>query len=292
MRVGRLWGIDLHFNLLFLFLLGLYFVAGVLEKGLMIFALVLFHELAHTLAARLIGVRVIDVEVLPFGGVARMGGEMSVEPGKEIAVALAGPASNLLLIGLAMGLRNYGIWSEELSPFFLQINLMLAFFNLLPALPLDGGRIFRALLSVHVGLSEATLIAARMGQVVAVAVACLGVVGVLYGFVGLDVVIIALFVLYSATKEKNLAPYLFIRHLAQKKEELSKAGVLPAEQLVAREDVPLKEVVRLFVPQKFHLILLVDKQMKTLGQISEAQVVDALFTHGMDYPLGAINKSN
>ncbi len=292
MRVGRLWGIDLHFNLLFLFLLGLYFVAGVLEKGLMIFALVLFHELAHTLAARLIGVRVIDVEVLPFGGVARMGGEMSVEPGKEIAVALAGPASNLLLIGLAMGLRNYGIWSEELSPFFLQINLMLAFFNLLPALPLDGGRIFRALLSVHVGLSEATLIAARMGQVVAVAVACLGVVGVLYGFVGLDVVIIALFVLYSATKEKNLAPYLFIRHLAQKKEELTKAGVLPAEQLVAREDVPLKEVVCLFVPQKFHLILLVDKQMKTLGQISEAQVVDALFTHGMDYPLGAINKSN
>ncbi|MCL5289640.1 MAG: M50 family metallopeptidase [Bacillota bacterium] len=291
MRVGRLWGIDLHFNLLFLFLLGLYFVAGVLEKGLIIFALVLFHELSHTLAARLLGVRVIDVEVLPFGGVARMGGEMSIEPSKEIAVALAGPASNLFLVALAMGLRHYGIWSEELSPFFLQINLMLAFFNLLPALPLDGGRILRALLSVHVGLSQATIIAARIGQVVAVAVACLGIIGVLNRFVGLDVVIIALFVLYSATKEKNLAPYLFIRHLAQKKEELFKAGVLPVEQLAALEDITLKEVVRLFVPQKFHLILLLDKQLESLGQINEVQVVDALFNHGMDYPLGAILKT-
>lgn len=290
MRIGRLGGIELHFNLLFIGLLGLYFVAGVLEKGLIIFALVLFHELAHTLAACLLGVRVINIEILPFGGVARMGGEMSVEPAKEIAVALAGPASNLLLVALTMGLRSYGIWSEELGPFFLQINLMLAFFNLLPALPLDGGRILRSLLATHVGVSQATLLASRMGQVLAVAVVFLGVIGFLNHLVGLDIIIVALFVLYAATKEKNLAPFLFVRHLAQKKEELTQTGVLPVEQLVAKEDIPLKEIARLLIPQKFHLILLLDQQMEVLGQVSEVQVVDALFTHGMDYPLGNLLK--
>ncbi|CCO07686.1 M50 family metallopeptidase [Desulforamulus hydrothermalis] len=290
MRVGSLWGIDVHVNLLFLLLLGLYFVAGVLEKGLLIFALVLWHELAHTMAARLLAVRVIDVEILPFGGVARLGGEMSVQPGKEIAVALAGPAANLFLVGLAMGLKNYGFWSAELGPFFIQTNLMLAFFNLLPALPLDGGRILRALLSLQVGLAEATLLAARLGQVIAVGVACLGVVGVLHRTVGLDVVVIALFVLYAATKEKNLAPYLFVRHLAYKKEELVQAGVLPAEQLVARADVPVKEIVRLFVPQKFFIILLLDRQLATLGQVNEVQVVDALFNYGLEYPVGSLLK--
>jgi len=285
MKVGRFCGIDIYFNPLFLALLGLYFVAGVLERGLIIFAVVLLHELAHTLAARFMAIRVIDIEVLPFGGVARVGGEISMEPQKEIAVALAGPFSNILLMGLTLGFKNYGIWSEELGPFFLQTNLLLAVFNLLPALPLDGGRIFRSLLAVHVGISRATLMAARLGQIIAVLVACLGIIGVLARFCGLDVVIIALFVLYSATKERGMAPYLFIQHLAQKKEELAKSGVLPAEQLVAREDVRIKEVVQLFVPQKFHIIMLLDQQMNVLGMISEVQVVDALFTGGMNVPL-------
>ncbi|AQS59954.1 M50 family metallopeptidase [Desulforamulus ferrireducens] len=290
MKAGRFWGIDIHINLLFLGLMGLYFVAGVLAKGLLIFGLVLFHELAHTLAAKYYGVRVIDVEILPFGGVARLGSEMIAEPGKEIAIALAGPLSNLLLIAVAMGLRNHGIWSEEYGPFFLQINLMLAFFNLLPALPLDGGRILRSLLSPQVGVSRATVTAAVIGQVVAIVVAGLGVIGVINRMVGLDVVIIALFVLYAATKEKNMAPFLFIQQLTRKKQELSGAGVLPAEQLVAMEDVPLKEVVNLFVPQRFHSIMVLNRELQYLGQLSEAQVLDALFAYGMDYPLGKVLK--
>ncbi|AEF93601.1 peptidase M50 [Desulfotomaculum nigrificans CO-1-SRB] len=290
MKLGRFLGIEVRFNLLFIALLGLYFAAGVLERGLIIFAVVLLHELAHTLAARLLGIRVIDIEILPFGGVARVGGEMSIDPPKEIMASLAGPLANLVLVGLTMGLKNYGLWSQELGPFFLQINLMLAAFNLLPALPLDGGRILRSVLAVQMGVSRATLVAARLGQVVAVLVAGLGIIGVLNMMCGLDIVIIAMFVFYSATQELRLAPYLFVRHLAQKKEELTQAGVLPAEQLVAREDVTLREIVRLFVPQKFHLVMLLDKQMQYLGLISEAQVVDALFTHGMHYPLGELIK--
>lgn len=291
MRVGQLFGIDFRINLFFVALVGLFFVAGVLERGLIIFGLVMFHELAHTIAARLYGIRVIDVEILPFGGVARVGGEMSIAPSKEIAIALAGPMSNLLLIGIALGLKNYGIWSEELGPFFIQTNLLLAIFNLLPGLPLDGGRIVRSLLSLHVGISQATYIAARMGQFIAIMVIGFGIVGVLYGMNGLDVVIIALFVLYSATREKSLAPYLFIRHLAQKKDELSQGGVLPAELLVARADITIKELVKLFVPQKYHLVTILDAQMNYVGQINEFQLVDALFTYGLEYRLEDLIKT-
>lgn len=290
MRVGRLYGVEIHLNNAFLALLGLFFVAGVLGKGLIVFAVVLLHELAHVVAARRLGVRVSDVELLPFGGVSRIGSEVVTNPSKEVVVAAAGPATNLLLAGLAIALKNYGFWDDVLGPFFLQCNLMIAAFNLLPALPLDGGRIFRACLARRLGFREATHRAARWGQVWGALITLGGVAGLAAGVSGLDVLIIGVFLLFTATREKKAGPFHFIRHLAQKKEELNSAGILPGKTLVSLDSVRLGDVIRTFTPQRFHLVYLLDCDWQYRGVVSETQIIDALFTEGADIALGSVNK--
>ncbi len=290
MRVGRVYGVEIHLNNAFLVLLGLFFMAGVLGKGLIAFAVVFLHELAHVTAARRFGVHVSDVELLPFGGVSRMGGEIVFDPTREMYVAAAGPATNLLLLGLGIALKNYGLWDDNLGSFFLQCNLMVAAFNLLPARPLDGGRVFRAYLARRTGFREATYRAAWWGQFWGVVIVLGGTIGLAAGLSGLDIIVIGLFLFYAATREKSLAPYHFIRHLAQKKKELAAAGVLPGEPLVSFDTVRLGDVIRTFVPHRFYLVLLLDRNWQYRGVVSEAQIIDALLSEGVDIPVGSLIK--
>lgn len=290
MKVCTVSGVQIHLNNIFLALLGLFFVAGVLAKGLIAFSIVLLHELAHVAAARRLGVNVADVELLPFGGVCRIGGEVVLDPAREVLVASAGPAANLLLAGFGTALRGYGLWDDQLTSFFIQSNLLIASFNLLPALPLDGGRVFRAYLARRVGFKEATYKAAWLGQFWGVSIVLLGAAGLLLGISGLDILIAGSFLLYAATREKGLAPFHFIRHLTQKKLELVAAGVLPAEPLVSFDDVRLRDITGAFIPQRFHVIILLDKDWQYRGVVSEAQIVDALFNKGMDINIGELLK--
>ncbi|AEG14045.1 peptidase M50 [Desulfofundulus kuznetsovii DSM 6115] len=288
MRLGRIMGVDLYLNTFFLALLGLFFVAGILGKGLVAFAVVLLHELAHVACARYLGVLVTEVELLPFGGVTRMGSELVLDPVKEVYVAAAGPLCNVIMVLLGLAMKNYGLWHDELGPFFLQCNLLIAAFNLLPALPLDGGRVYRASLAGRMSIKEATYRAATLGQVFAVAVVLLGSLGLFLGFTGLDILFTGLFLFFAATRERGMAPYLFMGQLAGKKGEILRVGVLPVQSLIALEDVPLGKIVKPFLPQKFHLVLVLDRQWQYKGFLTEAQIIDGLLSHGVDLPVGRL----
>ncbi len=290
MRLCRISGMEIHLNNFFLALLGLFLVAGVLMKGIIAFAIVLLHELAHVAAARHFDVHVSDIELLPFGGVSRIGGEVVLNPSREVIVAAAGPAANLLLAGLGTALRGHGLWDADLGPFFLQCNLLVASFNLLPALPLDGGRVYRAFLARRIGFKQATYKAAWLGQFWGVLIVLGGSIGLALGMSGLDVLITGMFLFYAATREKSLAPFHFIRHLTQKKEELAAAGVLPGEPLVSMDTVSLGDVLRSFLPQRFHVVMLLDRNWQYRGVVSEVQIVDALLNQGMDVPIGSLIK--
>lgn len=290
MRLGRVWGIVYTLNPFFLALLALYFVAGVLDRGLIAFGVVLVHETAHALVAKRLGVQVEEVELLPFGGVARTGAELNVHPLREIYVAAAGPASNLALVLLGVALKNYGIWHEELGPFFLQCNLLVAFFNLLPGLPLDGGHLYRAFRAQRDGIARATYKAAGLGQIIALVIMFTGSAGVWAGYCGLDIPVTALFLFYAATRERQESPHLFMRLLRLKNEELAREGVLPVVQLAALENVPLGMLVRPFVPRRYHLVTVLDGRHRCLGTLTETAVIDALLQQGAGVTAGELLK--
>ncbi len=165
-----------------------------------LFASVLLHELAHALVGRATGVKTLEIVMYPVGGVARL--EKQPEPRPELAIALAGPAMNLLIAaGIFLALGGVGDLSKADKPdgIFARLglwNVYLAAFNLVPALPMDGGRALRAGLAMWKGEATATRIASNTGKLLAVA---MGIYGLINGEVFM--MLIALFIYMSAAHE-------------------------------------------------------------------------------------------
>ncbi|MCF8010559.1 MAG: M50 family metallopeptidase [Clostridiales bacterium] len=288
MKICRLAGVDVYLNPFFLGLLALFFIAGVLVKGLTAFGSVFIHEFAHVITARKLGVEVSRVELMPFGGVASMSDEMFNKPYKELQVSMAGPICNFILILAALGLWNNNIIPGNLIPFFIQCNLIIACFNLLPAFPLDGGRVYRAFLASRVGLAEATRVAAVQGQRWAVFLFVLGFFGIYLGVTGIDISLVALFLFYASTREKRAVPYLLMKHLVRKKEELLEGHILPVRIMVSLDSVPLSKIIKDFLPQKYHFVMVMDSNGEIKGRATESQIVDKVLEGNLELPVGQL----
>lgn len=219
-HLGRLFGIEIRVHATFLVLLawvalshlmhgqnvavavaGVAYVVGV-------FSIIVLHELGHALTARRFGIATRDITLLPVGGVSRLE-RMPTKPSEELLVALAGPAVNVALAALLyVALVAMGAASDVMRPTFvggpflaklMWTNVGLAVFNLIPAFPMDGGRVLRAMLALRTDHLRATDVAAAVGQAVALA----------FGLVGLFsnpfLVFIALFVWVGAHEEARMA---------------------------------------------------------------------------------------
>jgi Zn-dependent protease len=215
-KLGRFAGIDTHVHATFVLVvlwaawaayagagtaiaavLGVVFLLGV-------FGSVLLHELGHALMARRYGIATRRIVLLPIGGVAQLEGQPRT-PRQELAIALAGPGVNfviaaaLLFVGAVIGFpAGFGLLGS-----LMVANVLLGAFNLLPAFPMDGGRVLRALLATRVGGHRATEIAARVGRVAAV---LFGVVGL---FTSPILLLVAVFVWFAAGAERKLGASVY-----------------------------------------------------------------------------------
>jgi Zn-dependent protease len=175
---------------------------------IVLFACVVLHEFGHIAAGRRYGIRTPDVTLWPIGGVASME-RMPEKPSQEIVVALAGPAVNAAIAFVLIVVLGFRFDLEQMTPieiikssFFAQIavaNIVLLVFNLIPAFPMDGGRVLRAVLAMKMGNARATQVAATVGQVLAVVFAILGLMG------NPLLVLIALFIFLAARGEAGYA---------------------------------------------------------------------------------------
>jgi Zn-dependent protease len=194
-RIGRLFGFPIEINVSFLLLLGVIFLtaggaAGVLTV-LLAFGSVLLHELGHALTARRLGVPIAGIELNFFGGAAKMT-RLPRTPRDEIVIAAAGPAVSLALGALGLGLGALTGWS--FAVLVGAINVVLGVFNLVPALPMDGGRILRAVLARRRGFVRATSAAVTVSRVFSVV---FGVVGLATGHFQLAVLALVLWTMAS-----------------------------------------------------------------------------------------------
>ncbi|MBL9214994.1 MAG: site-2 protease family protein [Opitutaceae bacterium] len=215
-KVGRIAGISLHLHVTFPLLLVWVGVNAYLRAGrwgdvadglgftVLLFAIVVLHELGHALTARRFGIRTRDITLLPIGGLARLD-RMPTRAREELAIAVAGPLVNVALAFVFLGVAELrggpavrwdasGMEGDLIVRLF-WANVSLAAFNLLPAFPMDGGRVLRALLALRLDPVRATDIAALVGRGFAVILAFLGLLA------NPLLVLIALFVWIGAGEE-------------------------------------------------------------------------------------------
>jgi Zn-dependent protease len=296
-RIGRIAGIDVKLHVTFALILALGAaqwggphgtrgaVFGVLLVSLL-FACVVLHELGHALMARRFGIATRDITLLPIGGLAQLS-RTPKEPRQEMLIAAAGPAVSLGLAVLffgatALAMSAHGITGEALRAQLTQptlptllswltgANAVMALFNLLPAFPMDGGRIFRAALSLRLGEARATTVASGVAQVLAVG---MGIYGLVQGQFLLA--LIGLTVFLSASRE---------RHDVQVRSVLSRLRVEDAftrHGVVLAPGDRLSRVVEYLLgsrQQAFPVVL----GERLLGVLTRQRVLQALSHEGPD----------
>src|SRR5881409_958533 len=221
--IFRVAGIQLRIHITFLLLIGWlafsYYAEGesAVAASRVIFILLLFvcvvlHEFGHAFAAKAFGINTPDITLLPIGGVARLE-RMPEEPVQELIIAVAGPLVNVVIaLGLFVACGSQALFNPStvegggLIAQLLTINIVLVLFNLLPAFPMDGGRVLRALLATRLSYARATQVAATVGQAFAF---FFGIIG-LFGVPGIYnanpfLIFIAFFVYIGASQEAALA---------------------------------------------------------------------------------------
>jgi stage IV sporulation protein FB len=291
--VGRLGGIEVRIHLTF-FLLVVWLAVTAGAKGgqaaaidavvfiLAIFACVLAHEFGHILVARHFGIGTRDITLLPIGGVASIE-RMPEKPGQELLIALAGPAVNVVIalilfalhgaggsINIAGALENHDV---DLITRLASVNVVLVIFNLIPAFPMDGGRVLRALLSYRMDRAEATRLAARIGQGMAF----------FLGFMGLFgnplLLFIALFVFLAAAHET----YAVELGEATKGVTTSQATIVSFATLSTQSTVG--EAVQALLTTTQREFPVTDGSGKLRGVLTRDGMIKALAESGPDTPV-------
>jgi stage IV sporulation protein FB len=280
--IFRIAGIQLRIHITFLLLIawlafGYYAQGGSAAAAsrvifvLLLFVCVVLHEFGHAFAAKAFGINTPDITLLPIGGVARLE-RMPEEPVQELIIAVAGPLVNVVI---ALGLFVSGGSQALLNPSNLEggglvaqlltINIVLVLFNLLPAFPMDGGRVLRALLATRLSYVRATQVAANVGQGFAF----------IFGFLGLFgpnpfLLFIALFVYIGASQEAALA------QMKDVSRRFPVSSAMVREFRTLSEDASLQEAVDALLATSQHDFPVVDDTGGVAGLLTRQGLIAAL----------------
>ena len=285
LKIGRFAGIDVYLHVTFLLLLGFFGYAGGAFRGdregwhfigliLSFFGCVLLHEYGHALMARRFGVKTRDITLLPIGGVARLE-RMPDKPIEEFLVAIAGPAVNVAIVAVLAPIIYFtegfqgGIGFPPRQGPFLELllftNLWMIVFNMIPAFPMDGGRVVRSLLAMKLGAAQATAIASRLGKIIAVGFVVFAFLN--QGYFMLAVV--GVFVWIGADQENRMTQ---ARHLFQ---GVTAARIMRTDILMVDANDTLARAASLLVSSGQQL-LPVRHDGQVIGTIGEREVRQAL----------------
>ncbi|QTL97264.1 hypothetical protein GM661_04345 [Iocasia frigidifontis] len=271
-------GLVLRVNPLFLLVLLLFFFVGMIKEALIAFTIVFLHELIHIIFARYLGYSFTRLELFPFGGMAEYKGLLEMEPIKEIIVSMAGPMANLLAFAFLLFYQLTTHKQNEILQIFINYNLIIASINLIPALPLDGGRVLRGLLVLKIGFKRGTLAAVKISKYIAFICGIFALLAIVLARSNIWILCLAFFVYTAALKEEKQILYYFLRFLTQRSDFLGDMKVKELAGEVVDISLPVREAVYYINPSRYNLFFVVDKG-DISGIITETKLLKTYFCH-------------
>jgi len=298
LNIGRIAGTEIRVHITFLLFLIWIFAASYASGGadaawssvlfmLLVFTCVIAHEFGHIFTARAFGVQTPDVTLLAIGGVARLE-RIPEDPGQEFLIAVAGPLVNVVIavgliviagahVGSGTALDNGNV---SLVDRLAAVNLFLVLFNMIPAFPMDGGRILRALLGARLGFVRATEIAALIGQVVAFAL----------GFIGLFsnpmLIFIAIFVYLAATSEAHMVA---LRAMSR---GVPVSAAMMTRLATLRPDEQIEQAVQTLLQTSQGEFPVVNDAGKPVGLLTRADIIRTMKDFGPSTPVASAMSSD
>ena len=276
----------IHPLVILLFILA--YLTGTFHTLLLSYAIVSVHELFHLFAALIARERIGSIIVMPFGMTLRLPANHIRHTGKEILIALAGPFANLCMFVLAGWLEHSNPdFSLSLSVFKI-INLAVLFLNLLPCLPLDGGRVTKAILTRCFGYIPAISMMRRISRIATTILFLLGIYLLFVSRMNVSLLMIAGFLAIHMTEEKKQNEYLIMQELLYAKKKLRQKGLMKSKSLSALSTVPAEKILKKLSYDSYFLIHLTDEKEAFLATLSESEIVDAITRKGWYITLGEI----
>jgi stage IV sporulation protein FB len=282
--LGRLLGVPIRIHVLLGAALAAALAGGQGPLALLAFVAVTAHELGHVIAARGLGLNVDRVELWPFGGWSVVTGLESRDPPTRAVVAMAGPLASLLLAWVTWITRQMWATNPKLAADFIDVNLALALFNLLPAGPLDGGRLWAAFRARRVGYRRAMEEVRRVGLWLAASVGGVALVAAAFGALRVDLFAVAAFLAWAAGR-RDESGYWPLRDLAVREAAFARQPIWVVEDFAVREDAPIGAVVQEIRPRRLHRVAVLSREQTLLGMIWERDLFRGLAERGPQVPV-------
>ncbi len=260
-------------------------IAGILfdyiEFLVLSYMCAILHELAHIYAAKKLGVGISYIEIQPFGVCARLKSAVIQNPMHEVVIALSGPALSFFLAVLGYFLRI-------IPEYFIQSNIALAAVNMLPVLPLDGGRVLRAALTLKIGAVRAYNATVKVSRLPIVLLILVAVYALLTAQFNFSLILIGVFLLGSLFGEQQNISRCAMRELKDYKTKLKAGEMNQTTVLCAHLSTPARKILRQLSYNRYHIVHVTDDDMKVVKSLTEGQLIDAIGTLGIRVTVGEI----
>lgn len=258
------------------------------KEFIIIYLCVLIHELFHIAAARYFKVKIKSIYFVPFGVSLSLKNNYVYKPKEEIIISFAGPFANIIMIIGALFFAAYFNVDQYYFNYFLCANIFLFCLNIMPALPLDGGRILKAILVLFCSNTKAYKIVKFSTFTVIVLMSILGVYLVLKTKLNISIILICIFLFFNVINEKKQNSLIIMRGLIYHKEKLLEYKILKVKYYVVISSLPAKKIFKYLNYHNYCIFTVLDNSLMVTGTLTESQIINGFIKYGTNTSIGSL----
>ncbi|GAA0177345.1 M50 family metallopeptidase [Clostridium sediminicola] len=239
---------------------------------------VILHEMVHYLVAKKYGFSGFYLEIKPIGTILNLKDLNDADPREDFIISISGPIFNICC-GLVFFIINF-FYKSELIYICFSTNIALGLFNLLPAFPLDGGRIFRDILAQKTLYKRANRITVKISMLFGILVIFIFSFLMLFGSYNFSICVIGIFIIYASYKEKERIVYIIMADVIRKKTKFSEKGFIENKSISIHFKKDLLKAMSILDKNKYNIFYVLNEEMKLLDIIYEEELIKALKCYG------------